>query len=219
MRILTLIRQKSNKKLDKQKEQQKNTDTTKVSNINKNDNKINDGRTELNCRKEKEKEKEKFDDIFHESLNLSKLELSRSKSVLYKPVTANIFLENEKVSSNLSKPKIQSKFNKSKQLNIGHTETTTKFFDQKKGEEKKEKPSKKIINIIKKVVEWRKKSYQEFIETGKSKITKEEAALELVMKKKSLDDYLMIIRLGIARGFSFKENLDKKFCELRNFLK
>ena len=212
---LTLIRQKSNKKVDKkEKEQQKYIERTKELNQSKNDKGLNKDKDKMNS----SKEKDKFEDIFQKHLSTSTIELNRSKSMSIKRKTDNIFMEKEKSYSNLANKKVQSKHNKSKKLNIGHTETTTKFFDQKKSESKKEKPSKKIINVIKKVVEWRKKSYHEFGEKGKSQITKEDAALELGMKKKSLDDYLMVIRLGIVLGFSFKENLHKKFGELRKYV-
>ena len=39
------------------------------------------------------------------------------------------------------------------------------------------------------------------------------------MKKKSLDDYLMIIRLVILLKFPFEKNFNKKFGELRNYVK
>lgn len=39
------------------------------------------------------------------------------------------------------------------------------------------------------------------------------------MKKKSLDDYLMNLRLGIALNYNYKIYWHSKFSELRRFIK
>jgi len=108
---------------------------------------------------------------------------------------------------------------KRKPLKIVHTEVTNQLFEQKIKQPKKDKPSKQIITIIKKVVEWRKLCYIEFEQKGNPKLTKEDAAKFLGMKKKSLDDYLMLIRLGLTLNYPFEENLSKKFGELRKWVK
>ena len=46
----------------------------------------------------------------------------------------------------------------------------------------------------------------------------EEAAKEINVSKKSLDDYLLQIRLGRKFGFNFDENKNEKIGKLRNFV-
>ena len=79
---------------------------------------------------------------------------------------------------------------------------------------KNEKISKKLRKVIEKVIEWRRLSTK----SGSQQFTKEEAAVKLGMKKKSLDDFLMYLRLGIVLGYDFESNIDNKFGNLKRFI-
>ena len=79
---------------------------------------------------------------------------------------------------------------------------------------KKEKISKKIRKVIEKVCEWRRLSKN----LGNGYLSKEEAATRLGIKKKSLDDYLMYLRLSIVLCYDFEQNLDTKFGNLKKFI-
>jgi len=81
---------------------------------------------------------------------------------------------------------------------------------------KKDKVSKKIGKVIEKVCEWRRLCYN--LEKINSSTSKEEAAKMIGMKKKSLDDYLMYLRLGIALCFDFQLNINNKFGNLRKYI-
>lgn len=78
----------------------------------------------------------------------------------------------------------------------------------------KEKISKKIRRVIEKVNEWRRQSQT----INKGKYSKEEAAKIIGLKKKSLDDYLMYLRLGIVMSYDFTSNLDNKFGHLKKYV-
>ena len=79
---------------------------------------------------------------------------------------------------------------------------------------KKDKISKKLRKVIEKVNEWIRLSSK----SGGQKYTKEEAAVKLGIKKKSLDDYLMYLRLGIVLCYDFEENIENKFGQLKRFI-
>lgn len=81
---------------------------------------------------------------------------------------------------------------------------------------KKNKVSKKIGKVIEKVCEWRRLSHN--FEKFHSNTSKEDAAKRIGMKKKSLDDYLMYLRLGIALCFDFQLNINNKFGNLRKYI-
>ena len=81
------------------------------------------------------------------------------------------------------------------------------------------KRERKIGYIIEKVYAWRKlyNGYRD----DKDKFIKyplEEAAKEINVSKKSLDDYLLQIRLGRKYGFNFDENKNEKIGKLRSFV-
>ena len=90
------------------------------------------------------------------------------------------------------------------------------------GENNKTKRAKerKIGYIIKKVYMWRK-MYSGFIdEKGrKIKLTLEEAADKIGISKKSLDDYLIQLRIGKMLGFNFNEHQNDKVGILRSFVR
>ena len=95
--------------------------------------------------------------------------------------------------------------------------TLEKLRDSKR--KKIMKQSLSINEIISIVCKWRTLCYPEKVRRGEKVITKEEAARTVNIKKKSLDDYLMFIRLGITMGFDFKTNGEKTFNFLRKFIK
>lgn len=78
----------------------------------------------------------------------------------------------------------------------------------------------KIGYIIKKVYMWRK-LYNGFIDEDGSmvKCTLEEAADRVEISKKSLDDYLIQLRIGKKFGFNFNEHRNDKVGILRAFVK
>lgn len=81
----------------------------------------------------------------------------------------------------------------------------------------------KIGYIIKKVYMW-KKLYNGFVEEdekGKRKVkfTLEQAADKVGISKKSLDDYLIQLRIGKEFGFNFTEHKNDKVGVLRAFVK
>ena len=90
------------------------------------------------------------------------------------------------------------------------------------GENNKIKRAKerKIGYIIRKVYMWRK-MYSGFIdERGRRiKLTLEEAADKVGISKKSLDDYLIQLRIGKMLGFNFNEHQNDKVGILRSYVR
>lgn len=87
------------------------------------------------------------------------------------------------------------------------------------GKLKVEKKINKLKTTIINVCEWRALS-KDIGQTNKDlPDPKEEAAKVLGLKKKSLDDYLMYLRLGIVLQYDFSNNLDIKFGNLRKYVK
>ena len=86
--------------------------------------------------------------------------------------------------------------------------------------ESKRPKERKISFIINKVLEWRKLYVGTTDDNGQIiKYSLEEAAEKVGVSKKSLDDYLLQLRLGKKYGFDFQENCDKKVGILRAFVK
>lgn len=73
-----------------------------------------------------------------------------------------------------------------------------------------------IITIVNK---WRSLCYEENLLPHSNLKSKEEAARIVNIKKKSLDDYLMFLRLGISMKFEFQNNGTKNFNFLRKYIK
>ncbi len=90
------------------------------------------------------------------------------------------------------------------------------------GENNKTKRAKerKIGYIIRKVYMWRK-MYSGFIDDKgrRIKLTLEEAAEKVGISKKSLDDYLIQLRVGKILGFDFNEHQNDKVGILRSFVR
>ena len=91
--------------------------------------------------------------------------------------------------------------------------------DQHKSEKKMNK-NQKIENIIEKVIKWQNSSSEYKKSSNKLMLhCKIKAAKELGDKKKTLDDFLTKLRLGIVYDFDFANHLNDKFIILRNFIK
>lgn len=78
----------------------------------------------------------------------------------------------------------------------------------------------RIGHIIDKVIEWRK-FYSGAIndKNQQVKYSLEDAAREVKISKKSLDDYLFQIRFGHRYGFNFNEHYNDKVGVLRDFVR
>lgn len=90
----------------------------------------------------------------------------------------------------------------------------------KKTSNVKRTKERKIGYIIEKVNLWRK-LYNGFYDESKEfvKETLDNAAKKIGISKKSLDDYLLQLRLGRRYGFDFNKNRNEKVGALRNFVK
>jgi hypothetical protein len=96
-------------------------------------------------------------------------------------------------------------------------ENNQNMFINNKSKRSKER---KIGYIIEKVYLWRR-LYNGFEdENGNvTKLTLEEAANKVGISKKSLDDYLIQLRIGRQHGFPFSEHSNDKVGKLRAFVK
>lgn len=87
-------------------------------------------------------------------------------------------------------------------------------------EKSKRAKERKIGDIIKKVYMWRKLYFGYVNENGiEIKLSLEEAADKIGISKKSLDDYLIQLRIGKMFGFNFTEHKNDKVGILRAFVK
>lgn len=79
---------------------------------------------------------------------------------------------------------------------------------------------KKIGEVVEKVALWRK-FYTGFYDEFGTYIQKplENAAQEVGIAKKTLDDYLLQIRNGKKYGFNFNDKVNAKIGELRAFVR
>ena len=75
-----------------------------------------------------------------------------------------------------------------------------------------------ISEIIDKVSTWRK-LYNGKSDESETRWTLEEAASQVGVSKKSLDDYLLQLRFGKKFGFDFEASMDEKVGILRLFVK
>ena len=81
------------------------------------------------------------------------------------------------------------------------------------------KRERKIGYIIEKVYAWRKLYNGFYDEKGEhTRYSLDHAAKQLGISKKSLDDYLLQIRLGRKCGFNFDDNKNEKIGNLRYFV-
>ena len=78
----------------------------------------------------------------------------------------------------------------------------------------------KIGYIIEKVARWRSLYNGIQNPSGETvRLTLEEAATQVTISKKSLDDYLLQLRFGRKYGFNFEEHKHEKVGILRNYVK
>jgi hypothetical protein len=79
----------------------------------------------------------------------------------------------------------------------------------------------KISEAIELVLKWRK-LYSGYVDTNTGKMVKyslEDAAKKVGVAKKSLDDYLLMIKHAKTYGFDFQAHHDEKFGAIRSFVK
>lgn len=89
-----------------------------------------------------------------------------------------------------------------------------------RGKSGKRTKERKIGYIIEKVARWR--SLYNGIQNARGetvRLTLEEAAVQVGISKKSLDDYLLQLRFGRKYGFNFEEHKHDKVGILRNYVK
>jgi len=91
----------------------------------------------------------------------------------------------------------------------------TKNREYKRRTRHAERTVEEVLELIKK---WRAEAEKKR-ENGKKKISLADAAKEIGVPKKSLDDYMTIIRKAKEMGFDFCANLKKKFGTVRAFVK
>lgn len=151
------------------------------------------------------------------------------------PIDTNLFLDiREFENINLLKIKIVSFFdekqiintrNSSIQCEVNQTNlknsknlgNNTKNPDKKVNKRTKER---KIGYIIEKVNAWRKYYNGYYDENGNfTKFSLDDAATKIDISKKSLDDYLLQLRLGRKYGFDFNLHRNDKVGILRAFVK
>ena len=85
---------------------------------------------------------------------------------------------------------------------------------------KKRPKERRISFVISKVLEWRTLYDGIMDSNGESvRYSLEEAAEKVGISKKSLDDYMLQLKLGKKYGFDFQKNKDKNVGVLRTFIK
>ncbi len=91
---------------------------------------------------------------------------------------------------------------------------------QKEAQDLKRTKERTIGYIIEKVSQWRK-LYNGYMDENhqQKRMSLEEAAQQVSVSKKSLDDYLSQLRQGRTYGFDFNENKDSRVGVLRQFVK
>jgi hypothetical protein len=156
-------------------------------------------------------------------------------SVYMKDTEEYVFMGSEPVDSaiTLDETHIQNKILKlraisyieEKYINFNYLEkknNSTLRLSRKESDKQKSKRTKerKIGYIIEKVNTWRKYYNGFYDEEGKfTKYSLDEAAKLIGISKKSLDDYLLQLRLGRKYGFDFNSNKNAKVGVLRSFVK
>lgn len=156
-------------------------------------------------------------------------------SVYMKEADEYVFMGSEPIDSTitLGETHIQNKILKiraisyieEKYINFNNLEkknNSTLRLSRKESEKQKSKRTKerKIGYIIEKVNTWRKYYNGFHDEEGKfTKYSLDEAAKLIGISKKSLDDYLLQLRLGRKYGFDFNSNKNAKVGVLRSFVK
>ena len=101
--------------------------------------------------------------------------------------------------------------------------TEKQLFDKKdinKNQKDKRTKERKIEFIVEKVNAWRRLYNGFYNENGEhTRYSLDQAAKMIDISKKSLDDYLLQLRLGRKYGFDFNSNKNNKVGVLRSFVK
>ena len=101
--------------------------------------------------------------------------------------------------------------------------TEKQLIDKKevnKNQKDKRTKERKIEFIVEKVNAWRRLYNGFYNESGEyTRYSLDQAAKMVGISKKSLDDYLLQLRLGRKYGFNFNQNKTKKVGILRAFVK
>lgn len=127
--------------------------------------------------------------------------------------------------SDMIKLKIRSLQSKYHLLKMEFYDEKQYYVDEEKenihiNENSKRSKERKIGYVIEKVFLWRKLYNGFYDEEGNLvKFTLEEAADKVGISKKSLDDYLIQLRLGKIYDFNFNEHKNEKVGALRAFVK
>ena len=134
------------------------------------------------------------------------------------PIDPNLFLDESLVDFENLKIKLVS------YLEDKLIKKTEKQLFDKKDNKKKQKDKRikerKIEFIVEKVNAWRRLYNGFYNEKGEyTRYSLEQAAKMVGISKKSLDDYLLQLRLGRKYGFNFNQNKTKKVGILRSFVK
>jgi hypothetical protein len=117
-----------------------------------------------------------------------------------------------------------SDYNQDQKLEFEEASTEPSEFDKEitnKSERRTRHKERKIGEVIDLVLRWRK-LYNGYVdsETGKLvKMSLEESAKRIGVAKKSLDDYLLMIKHAKNSGFDFQSNHNERFGIIRAFVK
>ena len=134
------------------------------------------------------------------------------------PIDPNIFLDETLVDFDNLKIKMVS-YLEDKLIK----KTEKQLFDKKdanKNQKDKRTKERKIEFIVEKVNAWRRLYNGFYNENGEyTRYSLDQAAKMVGISKKSLDDYLLQLRLGRKYGFNFNQNKTKKVGVLRAFVK
>lgn len=97
---------------------------------------------------------------------------------------------------------------------------SSSFSAGKRRSIQKRTKERKIVEVLQSVALWRQ-FYEGFYDRAGNyvKVSLEESALMLDISKKTLDDYLLQVRLATKYKFSFVEHLNEKMGVLRAFVK
>ena len=134
------------------------------------------------------------------------------------PIDPNLFLDESLVDFENLKIKLVS-YLEDKLIK----KTEKQLFDKKetnKTQKDKRTKERKIEFIVEKVNAWRRLYNGFYNENGEyTRYSLDQAAKMVGISKKSLDDYLLQLRLGRKYGFNFNQNKTKKVGILRAFVK
>jgi hypothetical protein len=134
------------------------------------------------------------------------------------PIDPNLYIDQSMVDFDCLKIKIVS-YLEDKLIK----KTEKQLFDKKevnKNQKDKRTKERKIEFIVEKVNAWRRLYNGFYNENGEyTRYSLDQAAKMVGISKKSLDDYLLQLRLGRKYGFNFNQNKTKKVGILRAFVK